>query len=170
MTTLLDWQEVWDGIWVMLGVLAGAGMQILVARHNARQQGKFARRAFVTELRINLVALDDYEARINHLATRISSGQAKPEDLHIRAETFNYSAMMPLINSGHFHTILSPDDVTAYFRFQGYFNIRNAEILTQILQHQHSQKLSLDFLDHQRLTIQKARSSLRELEARCARG
>ena len=59
--------------------------------------------------------------RVNFLKERVAAGQIAEEDLYIPMHGFDYSVVSPLVNSGHFHSMLGAEGVVSrnWWKFSG---------------------------------------------------
>ncbi|WP_146636199.1 hypothetical protein [Nioella nitratireducens] len=141
-----------NGFWLFFGILVGAVVQFILHLMVQWQQRKTAKKIFCSEIEINLACLDALEADLNNAKDEISANQFPFGRLHMDMANFNYSAMGPLINSGHFHALLGASGTAAYFRFVNTFNAEKARIYEDLFSWKHKEGRSLAFL---RLWIEK---------------
>lgn len=136
------------GFWVFVGVVAGALIQYLFFRLTLHFQRRNAREVLLAEIEINKDELNNVLRQIARKKERFVSGQQKDHDLKFDFSGFNYRMVDPLINSGHFHSILGPEGVKRYFRFMSDLNYQSAENYSNYLEAEHKNGRSIDMLDH----------------------
>lgn len=155
----LDFQMIqiafWNGLWVFVGIGAGAGIQYRLMQKIATKQKEMALTVLKTEAEMNCAEVYSLLDRIVYLKERVGASQIEHDDLFVSMQTFGYSALNPLVNSGHFHSMLSAEDVRAYLGSARFFSNGNAEIVNSHLRTEHGRGKSIDYLD---LIAQKARS------------
>lgn len=132
---------------MFLGVLAGALIQYWLSQIQFRKHQANARLVLETEIDLNLIEANAIKARISFLKERVASGQIEQEELFFNMQAFDYSAIGPLVNSGHFHAMLGSEGVKKYLEFMRYFNNDNANNLNSMLHSEYEKNKSMAFLD-----------------------
>lgn len=148
---------------IFLGLVAGVIVQISANWVLLRWQRKNAKDVLKCELELNLTEVDLLRRRSKNLRERISAGQVGIGDLFINMSGFDYSTLNPLVSSGHFHKMLGSTGVKSYLSAYRFFNNENAAVLTQMLQKEHEENKSLQFLDWLEGKIIEHAGSLKEL-------
>ncbi|MEM6386943.1 MAG: hypothetical protein AAF718_11995 [Pseudomonadota bacterium] len=137
----------WSAFWLFLGVVAGAGIQHWLTQVQFQKHQKNARLVLETEIELNLIEAETIAGRIRFLKERVGAGQIEDADLFLNMQGFHYSAIGPLVNSGHFHSMLGSGGVKKYVEFMRFFNNNNANWLSSALVAEHEKGLSMAFLD-----------------------
>ncbi|WP_424965961.1 hypothetical protein [Dinoroseobacter sp. S375] len=139
--------EMITGLGVFLGIVAGVFVQLLAHFIMLHFQTKNAIEILRSEVELNTSELENLRTQLRLLRGRISAGQVQDSELFISMDSFNYSAMDPLIQSGHFHKLLKSDGVRQYFGAVRFLNTENAMRLVTMLRDEHQANKSLNFLD-----------------------
>lgn len=159
------WSALWSALWLFLGIIAGAAIQYRLNKRVLEDQRTMARRILRTEIELNLSELNNFYQRVSFLRERISASQIDEQNIFISFELFDYSAMSPLVQSGHFHTILTQEQIRDYFAFVRFFSNANASIITSELKAEHGRRKSLDylaFLEEQAQSLEERLLSVQE--------
>ena len=136
-----------NSLWLFLGVVAGAAIQFTLNWIVLRQQRSTAKRLFRVETAINREELRKLSKDLKRKKERFVARQVSDGDFFIDMSGFNYRIIDPLVNTGHFHSLLGPDGVAQYFRFANELNIERASWMMDALRAQHEAGQSLGFLD-----------------------
>ncbi|MGZ2256943.1 hypothetical protein [Roseobacter sp. A03A-229] len=137
----------WNGFWVFIGVVAGAGIQYRLMQRTVAKQREMAFKVLRTEAEMNCAEVDNFLSQITYLKDRVGAGQIEIENLFVSMQAFDYSALNPLVNSGHFHSMLSAGDVRSYLEFARFFSNGNAQVVNSQLRTEHDRGKSIDYLD-----------------------
>ncbi|MEJ6392340.1 hypothetical protein V8J82_03680 [Gymnodinialimonas sp. 2305UL16-5] len=137
-----------NAFWVFVGIVAGAFIQFLLSKIQARSQFSAILDVMKTELALNIDEYENLKLRLAGLKTRIGAGQVTDSALYIPMEGFDYSATLAQIRFGNFHYILGKDYSQRSLEFMRYFSTGNGHIKSHILKDQHAKDRSLDFIDH----------------------
>ncbi|WP_298915109.1 hypothetical protein [uncultured Roseobacter sp.] len=84
----------WNGFWVFIGVVAGAGIQYRLMQKTAVKQREMAFKVLKTETEMNCAEVDIFLDRIVYLKDRVGAGQIEQNDLFISMQAFDYSALI----------------------------------------------------------------------------
>ena len=136
-----------NSFWLFLGIVAGAGIQFTLSWIVQRQQRSMAKKLFRVETEINRRELLKLTESIRRMKERFIARQVSEQDFFIDMSGFNYRIIDPLVNTGHFHSLLGADGVAQYFRFANELNIQRASWLMEELRKQHDDGNSLNFID-----------------------
>jgi len=132
---------------VFSGLVAGVIVQACANALMLGWQRNNAKEVLRCGLEMNLHEVRLLKDRIESLKQRISANQADPPDLWITMLDFDYSALNPLVTSGHFHKMPGSDGVKRYLSGSRFFNNENAARLSQMLQGKHARQGSLQFME-----------------------
>lgn len=153
----------WNGFWVFIGVVAGAGIQYRLMQMTLAKQREMAFKVLKTEAEMNCAEVDSFFDRIVYLKERVGASQIEQNDLFVSMQAFDYSALNPLVNSGHFHSMLSAEDVRSYLEFVRFFSNGNADIVNSQLRTEHDRGKSIDYLDwlaHKAMSLKKSMEAI----------
>ena len=136
-----------NAFWVFVGIVAGAIIQYILAAQSMREHRANARRVLETEVALNLSEAEHFKKRLSYIKERLAAGQISDSDLFVTMHGFDYSAITPIVNSGHFHTMLSAEGVRRYLQFMRFFNNENAKWINSMFSTEHGRGKSMDFID-----------------------
>ncbi|MPQ92472.1 hypothetical protein [Thioclava sp. JE_KL1] len=157
-------QAFWTVFWLVIGSVIGALTQYYLNKRTFEFQKRNAKKILETEIELNLDALGEFENRLSYLRERVAANQVGSSNLFVTLENFDYSALGPLVNSGHFHTILGKDRVKDYFEFVRFFRNSNAETLNSKLKIDHELGRSLDTLDEYQARAKELEGKLEKIK------
>lgn len=135
-----------NAFWIFLGIVCGVLIQFFFNWLTARQQRRNAVEVLKVEIEMNLVELDLFLQKLNFLRERIAANQIEPNEVFVSMQGFDFSAMSPLIATGHFHHYLGSSGSRAYFEFARFFSDANAVNLNSMLKTDHASGKSLALL------------------------
>lgn len=134
------------GLWIFVGIVAGIFVQVIANAAVLKWQSNNAKKVLCCELEMNLDEIQKLKNHIERLKQKISANQVEQSDLWVNMVEFDYSALNPLVTSGHFHKMLGSDGVKKYLSGSRFFNNESAAHLTQMLLERHAQQDSLRFM------------------------
>jgi len=134
------------GVGVFLGLVAGVLVQVLANEWQSFRHRSNAKAVLKCEIEMNLNEIAAFEQRQKRLRERAISGQLDDSDGYDMSQ-FNYTALGPLIQSGHFHKMLGSESVKRYFSAARFFSNETAARLTHRFHEEHAAKTSIDFCD-----------------------
>ena len=73
----------WNGFWVFVGVVAGAGIQYRLMKKTVAEQRVMAFKVLKTETEMNCAEVDHFLERITYLKERVGANQIATDDLFI---------------------------------------------------------------------------------------
>lgn len=153
-----------NGFWILVGIVAGALIQFVFQVLVEKRQRKNALAVLSVEIEMNLTELQAFRDRLAYLRERIAANQIDPDNIFVSMKGFDYSALGPLVSSGHFHYQLGAQGTRSYINFVRFFSNDNAEIINSKLQTEHAAGRSLDFiqaLDAHAVSLGNAYASLK---------
>jgi hypothetical protein len=135
-----------NAFWILVGIMVGALIQFMFHVLVERRQRNNALAVLSVEIEMNLTELQSFREWLRYLRERIAANQITPENIFISMKGFDYSALGPLVSSGHFHYQLGPQGTRSYINFVRFFSNDNADLINSKLQTEHAAGRSLDFI------------------------
>lgn len=153
------------GIGVFVGIVAGVIVQAFSNYLVYRWQRSNAVQMFKIEVQINRAALGNLLERLDALEKKISARQVDSHDLFVDMTEFDYSALGPLVNSGHLYQVLGPDLISRYYKMSSFCGNNHARFLSEQLVSEHDRGKSLDLLKYLKGKLLEHQKTLQEVEA-----
>ncbi|WP_149779284.1 hypothetical protein [Roseovarius litoreus] len=119
--------------WLFLGIVSGALIQYFLGWLERHRQARTALKVLQIEVRRNLELADLYIQHIVEQCQLVSAQEREANEVYFPTQSFDYSAMGPLNNSGYLHILLGPQVLSDLLRFNSHFNNRNADLLHDYL-------------------------------------
>jgi len=127
-----------NAFWVFVGIVAGTVVQLFAQFLDRQRQAKAALQVLNAEINHNLKQVDAFMDSTRDQLEQLNADEVSPDQFIFWTETFDYSALGPLNNSGYLHILLGADLMSNLLRFTGFFNNDKSRSLHELLQKEYA--------------------------------